>query len=446
MKSQLPIFYITNDPLRGLGIEDIYENFHLVCVDYLPVVDWLIEKGKNVFCLEKEFGHEFVRDSRETLLLPEVQNYILSHSENEIGIVFFKPQVALNQILKDTIIGNLRKVISLNAELLISNQIENKFFFHHLCESNNLPINQFQIVNSGNILYPDLVNQFGKSFVIQMERGWFGNSTYFINNHDDYQMFHQKFPNKDIKIAKFIPGVVLTNNGVIGREYIYQTKPFLQLNDDPTVEIRLARLPGSTIGNAWIDLHTLAINNIDQVISEIYTITQKIGRIIRDLGFIGYCGFDFLVSTEGVVYLQECNPRFTASCQMISQLEIESSGISLLQLHFQELGIDLGIKPTTEDICYQSIYGNRVVARNTETQSIKIKTSKNNGLYKINRNQYLSSEYQLKDVKIDEQLLFTASSDRIINPDQEILQIQTKNTNYHETLQNARTFKKIICG
>ena len=156
MNTQLPIFYISNDPLRGLGIEDIYENFHLICVDYIPVVDWLMEQGRSVFCLEKELGQKFIRDSRETLFLPEVQDYILKHSKIEVGIVFFKPQVALSQILKNTTLGKSRQVKSLNAQLLISNQIENKIYFHNLCKNNQLSIAPAIVGNCSQLKYADL--------------------------------------------------------------------------------------------------------------------------------------------------------------------------------------------------------------------------------------------------------------------------------------------------
>ena len=314
-----------------------------------------------------------------------------------------------------------------------------------LCKNNQLSIAPAIVGNCSQLKYADLLNQFGLNFVIQMERGWFGNSTYFMHNENDYQDFCVKFPNKEIKVAKFIPGIVLTNNVVVGKNLIYQTKPFLQLNDDLNSDIRLARLPGSTIGNAWVDLHSLSIPQIDQIIIEIHTITQRIGEIIKQLGFRGYCGFDFLVSYDGNVYLQECNARFTASCQMISQLELKECGVSLLQLHYQEFGIDFGISVTPSEQCYQNLSGCRVVARNTQTQSVKLNLKQENGLYDINNSKFIQSEYQLNNTKTSEQLLFTAAVDRTINPDQEVLQLQTKNTNYHETIQYAWAFKKIIC-
>jgi hypothetical protein len=43
------------------------------------------------------------------------------------------------------------------------------------------------------------------------------------------------------------------------------------------------------------------------------TIGKKLFRRLVELGYIGYVGFDLIITTEGVIYPVECNARCTAA-------------------------------------------------------------------------------------------------------------------------------------
>ena len=73
-----PIFYVANYVSRGLGLEKLLPNYHLICVDEHPLVDYLIEAGVKVFCLERILQRKNIifRNSGKLLERPEVEQYI----------------------------------------------------------------------------------------------------------------------------------------------------------------------------------------------------------------------------------------------------------------------------------------------------------------------------------------------------------------------------------
>lgn len=444
-----PIFIVANDPLRGMGLEQVRENIHLICVDHTSIVDWLIRDNKNVFCLEKELGksESVVRNSRLLLARPEVQNYILMHSRDTLGISFFKPLAPLDEMFKQTEIGNKRHVVILNADLRISNRLENKFTFNDLCVNHDLPIPRTIRTKISQLKYKELVGSLGARFVIQFERGWFGNHTYIINNKTELDHFCSTYTDREVKVSQYIDGKVLTVNGVVGQSTIYQTRPFLQINEtnvDNIPNVRLARLPGTTVGNEWYERS----DQQDQlrIDREIRSLTNKIGRLAQNIGYRGYFGLDFLVSDQGQVYVQEMNARFTASVQMITQMERDVVGASLMDAHFDAFGVELPIdvvENVNEESLYADLQGVRVVARNTDTHPLKIDVIPKNGVYRFENNDvhYVREDFDITTLGNNEMILLSVASDRVVNPDQEILQIQTRNGSKDQVIQTIKEFK-----
>ena len=455
LTSDKPIFIITNDPLRGIGLETVRDNVYLICVDHTPVVDWLVKQNRNVFCIEKELGQvgSVVRNSRIVLDRPEVQSYILKHSKDVLGIVFFKPLAALDEILKKTVLVTKRRVVSLNADLRVSNQLENKLDFYQLCVENGLPTPKSTQAMISQLDYQQLVSLLGFRFVVQFERGWFGNHTYFINSEADFDSIIKTYSDREVKVAEYIEGDVLTVNGVVGRNDIFQTKPFLQINesqDDPssTSKIKLARLAGTTVGNQWFgtarDDNNLRVHN-----PEILSLTNTIGKIAQKMGYLGYFGLDYLVSADGRVYLQEMNARFTASVQTITQLEREVVGASLLDAHFNAFSVEMPdavVRKISSDDLYVDLQGVRVVARNTETQSVVVDNLPQNGVYRFEGDQinFIREDFNLATLGTDEMILLSVASGRVVNPDQEILQLQTRYGKKDKIIQTIQSFKSQI--
>lgn len=438
-----PLFFATLEPLRGLGIESRHENFHLVCFDYTQVVDMLLQDGVNVFCLEKELESSSAvpHTTRHLLLHPKTQEYLETNSADVLDIAVFKPTFAIQLVLGNSPLGHKRTIKSLNAPTILSKQLENKLNFFDLCTGNAIPHTPATKMLLHTLSPVAFETMQSKNLVVQFETGWFGNKTFFINDEVDILNLIQSYSDRTVLVAPFIDGTVLTNNFVVTDKDVLQSYPFFQLNDDSDHEIRLSRLQGSTIGNVWGNLESRFTGNASAIASEIQRLTNAVGEVLQKQGFRGYAGLDFIVSEGNIVYVQELNPRFTASVQMFTLLEQTAFGTSLLEEHF---GISNASQPETH---FHPLHGVRIIARNTTTSAIRITENISNGIYMLEPDgtyTFVRPGYRVTDLKESEFLLFTGGENKEIRPDEEILQVQSLTIPTDTLTTLAREIKKTL--
>src|SRR4030042_4500047 len=89
--SNLPIFFITNDAERGIGLEKLLTNYHIVAIDDNEIISYMINQGVNVFCLEHETGKQnlIYRNSNRLLQHEKTQSYINKYARRGY-LMFFK--------------------------------------------------------------------------------------------------------------------------------------------------------------------------------------------------------------------------------------------------------------------------------------------------------------------------------------------------------------------
>jgi len=344
-------------------------------------------------------------------------------------------------VLGNTPLGQKRSIVGLNAPTALSKKLENKLQFFDLCNQNGIkhtPAQKAQLHHIPDTIFETLQ---ADCIVVQFEQGWFGNKTFFINTPSELAALTEQYTDREVLVAPFISGTVLTNNLVVTESNTFQSYPFFQINDEPGHEVQLSRLRGSTIGNVWKSLESQFAEDTPTILSEIQKITDTIGTLLRKQGFHGYAGLDFIVSENNEVYVQELNPRFTASVQMFTLLEQAAFGTSLLEKHF---GISNTSLPETY---FQPLRGARIIARNTTSSAIQITERIPNGIYTLNADEtytFVRPSYCATDLKNDEFLLFTAGENRDISSDEEILQVQSLTIPPDTLITLARTIKQTL--
>ncbi|PIZ45763.1 hypothetical protein CO180_00710 [candidate division WWE3 bacterium CG_4_9_14_3_um_filter_41_6] len=445
MTTKMPIFYVTTDPLRALGIEDYYDEFFVICIDYTDVVDILIKRGISIFCVEKELGKNVVvRNSRKLLLNDAVQEFILEHSTNDVGVIFFKPLFSLDTVISSTKLGKNRTVVSLNASPSISSLLENKLNFLEICTANKIAHPDSFVDHLNNLSYSLIQKRLGNDSVVQFERGWFGNRTFFVSLPSDLEKLQKLYTNRKVKISKYISGITLTVNAVVNDENVYQTYPFVQLNDEPHSTQPLARMQASTIGNSWTDLTVFFGKVTDVIVSDIYQMVKTVGSVIRELSYKGFFGVDVLVDAYGRVYMQEINPRFTASTQMISSLEDKSFGNSLLKEHYRTFGVQFKQGNALPENYYtRQLLGSRVICRNVDRKGKLVVSAPKNGVYAYQGTEF---EFQkgllaIHSINPDEFILLSVGDNHRVSPDEQLFEIQSKGLSHEQLLSYARKIK-----
>lgn len=319
------IFFITNDVERGLGLENILENFHIVCIDDNPIIDLIKIKGGKVFCLERELQklNPIFRNSNKLLQQDIVQKYIAENTpKNEKPkVMFFKIAPNLERTCEE--LGY--KI--LNTTSALNRKFENKISQYEVLKDSKVNFPKTKITTLGDANYEDLFEELG-NFAVQYERGHTGSGTVFIKNKEDFEKEKAKFPKRTARISSLIEGSAWTLNACITRFGILYGGLSLQI----TGISKCTRKEGATVGNDWNFSEKLS----NETKIEIERITKTVGEKMREDGFKGLFGLDFVIDKKGIVYLIEINARQPASTGIHTKLMVKQKQIPLQAFHIAE--------------------------------------------------------------------------------------------------------------
>lgn len=445
-----PIFYVANVADRGVGLENIIPDYHIICIDHDDEVDYLESSGAKVFCLEKKFGKKNIIFRSSAILLGQdaVKDYIKENSPKGSvpAIVVFKPSLAAEKIALE----NNWKI--LNNSAILSREIENKLNFTFIAKILHVRIPDAETIDFGRISYWEL-KKYYDYFVIQLRNGYAGSSTFFIRNNDDYirilNNFSHNLNNKKafpVKVSKLIKGAAITVNACVSAADIYIGKPCFQI----TGEKMCTNNPGTTCGNDWGALSVSA-----KALGEIDGIGKKVGEYLKSKGYKGIFGLDFIISEKNEeVYLIEINPRFVASVPFYTKLEIKNSVIPMIALHFLDfLGAEYKIDSSVKDLLNKNILpvsGSQLVLRNKEKKICVPSGEIKSGVYCLRGEKlfFLKSGYSPLDLKsADEFIILAAAKGRKIKPENEAARVESLGSfvsaDYHLTADAELIIKEI---
>jgi len=309
--SNNPVFYITPDPLRAVGLENLFKEFYVVCYDDKPLVDLLKGKGIQVLSLERIIGKPdtFLRNSGKMLENKLVQDFIAEKSSKKTpAILFFKPSFKLD------IICDKKGYIKLGNSADLNRKFEDKIEFFKICKQNNWPVPNGTIMKLGQTGFNTLKSNFGLPFVVQFGRGWAGSTTFFIEDKNSWENIVEKYPQRTVKIAEMIEGPTYLNNACVHGDNVFVTPPAVQLGP-------VRKMQGdstSTFGRQWP-------SGLSQKYEQtILNVTKKIGEYMKKQGYRGWFGMDFLFDKKRKkMLISENNARLTASATFYTQVELK---------------------------------------------------------------------------------------------------------------------------
>ena len=409
-----PIFYVTPDPLRGIGLEKVLPDYHLVCLDDSLLVDLLIQKGIKVFSLEKTLGgkNAVYRNTGKILEHPVVQEYIQRHSQGrQANILYFKPSVKIDLICRKNgwqLLGNSEN---------LNQQFEDKVAFYQMCRTAGLPVPPGEIKLLRDCLYQELASRYGERLVVQFGRGWAGRTTYFIDGEQGLAALQKNFPQKEVRITTFIQGKTVLNNDCVTQKEILFSPPAIQITAPEGFTTKI----GGTCGRQW----PAGIN--PQVQSQIDQYTRIVGKMMRQAGYRGFFGLDFLVESKtNKVYLSENNARLTASVPLYTKMELQKGETPLLLFHLAEF---LGKELETVRGHLGSIHGAELIIRNNQSNPVEIQKTFPMGIYTLKEENLVFARigYSFEDINDNNEfLIIAAEKGRIITPENEIARLYSR--------------------
>ncbi len=426
------IFYITPDVKRGIGLDTVLSNYHIVCLYPDPIIPLLRKKGANIFCLSE--NEELVKlgsyaTSGGLLAHPLVSQYIEIHSKRP-NILVFKPSKKVEFLCSKR---GYRPLVNTRE---LNDRFEDKVLFYELVRDkiveNSIPGLTGKL---NDLKFEMMAKELNLPFVVQFAHGWAGKTTFFISSEDDFEKIADRFPYTTVKVNKYIDGYTLLNNVcVLSDGNILVSPVALQISDIP----ELREKKGVTCGRQWLVGFIEADQN--KLIKEI---TEKVGKLMFIDGFRGFFGLDFMVEkNSGKIYISECNARFTASSAFFSRLEAEAGLVPMVSFHLATfLGRDYPFHYSQNE----NLSASQLILRNSSVQP-KYISGRNFGVFRMEGKTavYLRDEYEPYLLEKGEFIFSRRSEHFVKSEDAEISRIETKDRVVEKPSQLGEWIKNLI--
>lgn len=260
---------------------------------------------QNNFSFDKEYSWRFDCNIDHIEWLEFVKNkvdQIIKHDPNCQFMLYYPadyPYYSEN-VRNRAVYVNDMDIIS-----LLENKIQSKLWL-----SNYAPILPFSLEIGHNISLEKLKLKFpdNTEFVVQAMSSCGGSGTWLFSHQTEHTVYNLIEDKKQYIVTPFISRNISVNiHAVIYEKEIILLPPSIQIISPKGINL-------SYSGGDYI-----AYNRIPQSLKEkVSTLAYNIGNQLRDKGYRGVCGIDFL-AVKSEIYLMEINSRFQASTSLINK-------------------------------------------------------------------------------------------------------------------------------
>lgn len=257
------------------------------------------------------------------------------------------PSLALQRLIKDQSLDDYKFLLNRASSVLPSqstlgnlfqvvNKFENKVWFREtFADKLNFP--EFEIISMSELqasgAYQALADRLSVNLVVQHQKLAGSRGTYYVSSAEEFQLAISRLAETEalddrIVIARRLNGVVeRTLQACITENEIYVGPAQAQLVGHPLLTWQLPgeiQFCGGRIeaGLMTDGQYRVASNSV-----------QLIGQSLKDAGYRGIFGVDFLIENNQV-YVIETNPRMTGMTPLLAFLQRE---LPFLLLHILEL-------------------------------------------------------------------------------------------------------------
>jgi glutathione synthase/RimK-type ligase-like ATP-grasp enzyme len=452
------IFFVCNDPERALGLENVIENFHIICTDNSPWLKVAKENDIKFFSLaqKEEKANPVFRNSSKLLENKEVQAYIKKNTPRgtKAQIMVFKVSLRVEEICE-----------KLGYKLLNTTSALNKKFELKISQYNDLKtlVSFFPktiITTLNKVTYSQLKRKLGEKIVLQYNRGHTGNSTVFVNDEKDFTKERKSFPNRLARIAEYVEGDIYTLNACVTRFGIV----YGGISQQITGIEELTSKEGGTVGNDWQVTEKIT----KKAHFQIKEILERLHKELFNAGYKGLFGVDLVITKRQRVYLIEINSRQPASIPMHTKLMLNEEFIPLQAFHIAEFLCEenasyirflnkyfhKGLAETNisryieeqNKLSLIPIEASQIFLRNTKKYKQKILKNLEQGVYVYNEGTFTKTGegYNIQDIIPGEYLILSTQIEQYVSPDHEVLRIQCLENALDEKGKIKKKMKKII--
>ena len=270
-----------------------------------------------------------------------------------------------------------------SSAVKLRDRLDDKLQFIELLNTLNIPqISSFSD-NIDNLNFDEIADKAGLPLVLKLKVGASGGQTYFVSTSDDFLKLQQALNNDVVIVSEYIFGPSLNINGFIGKEDVYLDQPSLQIIGVPECSAGKFTYCGNDF-SSFHKHHQYAIDGIKQL-------TEKIAWYMKDLGYYGIFGIDFIYNLKNkVLYPLEINPRMQGSTALLARYQLGKKTSRLVELYASETQPFQSAEPVDASF---------ILLHNLSNDRLQIKTSFASGIYTFAYSQgQLSLTYRGDDV------------------------------------------------
>lgn len=425
----------------GQRASDVFIFKDLIPVDTILCLDFgkdagTLEKVVPLISLEKNLGTRGQWYSRQLPLL-------LGDKNLERKIEELLPPGSV--VVPYSVFGELEKFCQkkrlklLGTKAEVKERLENKRFVFELRKELGLPTPRSRLLDIKTVGYRDLVEDFGKKFIVQRFDGSSGSGTEIIESKTQFDLFKSKLEvDEKVIVSVFVDGPTISLNGVVTRREAYFFCPSLQVIGNgetaprPTIFSGVDYAAGKFIKNK----------------EELFTIAQKVTERLRREGFLGI--FNLNLMANGLV-LTDINPRLMGSGQLMTEMQIEQDEVSLALLHLMIfLGIDFILSEEMREKVLSPKDGSFIVLHSLAQEKKAVKGDLPIGLYRLDNGKlkFIKEALEFRKIRGDSEVLVAGpvpQKGKIVEPEAPVLRIFTK-----EPVLDFKNFKlnkkyKLLC-
>ena len=229
--------------------------------------------------------------------------------------------LAFNKKIKDLLSDQTQFDITFEKDYALIDKINDKKYIRDLIKD-RVPVIKTTWIDK-KISYAD-AKKITKSqkFVMQGRIGAGGNNTYYIDSLEKFNKYSDYLDNKYF-LSKYLDNIPVNITLVIGKYETIKLPISVQL-------IKQINDRFKYVGADFIYARELD----DKAISKINDYANIIALELKQLGYQGIVGIDYIIDNNDNVYFMELNPRFQASSFIINKYLEKYCSTNLAELHY----------------------------------------------------------------------------------------------------------------
>lgn len=377
-EEKLNIIFFEHNPYMSVELLDLLNDYKIICYNDDSTYQYLKKHWNIGSYLNIEFLEEPESDQVAEIMLGD-EDFLNRTIQNRANskILFFYMNKRMDELREKTGMPMLLPSFD------VQERLGNKIFLSEICDKLALAKNESlsfeKIPEDSAELFEKCKEVLGAPFIVQDALGESGWDTSLVNSEEELKEAKKKIKN-GLKATKYLSNNVPVSVHVciLDNEIIIRG-PWLQLIGLPELSASPFRFTGN-------DTNQTLLNK--EFIDEVLVMSQKMSQFIKDEGYRGILGIDYLWDKNtGVIYPQEINSRLVGLTRLLT-------GIQKDQLLFPDLlkHIEAFDKPSYTQKAQNLREGNtdfskhdysQVIVRNNESKNIKILSRLEPGIYKV---------------------------------------------------------------